>query len=707
MAQKVKAAAIWLLLLLHGVVVLGERTRDQMYQPIMGASCFRRLNGTHQTGCSSTHSGSVGVLHLINVEADLEFLLTSPPSPPYAPLIPPHLFTRNNIMRLKEAGPKIISVVLLINKPEKMKQFSHELNCPNQYSGLGNSSGTATCDASNVASTWNPWGTGLLHEDFPFPIYYIADLDEINKLENCFEKFNNFDYESHAMRSLCAVEVKSFMSAAVNSEVCMRRTNFINNLGGTKYCDPLQGRNVYATLYPRNSPENTDDGKRIVNPIEKYIIVSCRLDTTSMFDGVGLGAMDSLMGLATMTMVAQMLRILLPAQNLLPDPHRNVLFVAFNGESYDYIGSQRFVYDLENLDFPTRSTRSSPISFENIELMLDIGTLDDIANIKLHTLHKSSSLAQQLLQQLNRYAKSSRYNFKVNFESSVGYHMPPTSGQSFLRRDSNFPAFILNAVPGNRYYHSIYDDPDNVAFVYANTSQDYTTLTDVSDFKDFDTNSLQMKVRNVSSIVAMTLYETLTGKEYQESKVANPFLADEFFYCFLQSSDCPLFKASSHPDSPSGLPLPPMRYISVLGGSQESSGWTYRLLGFLLSQPQPQVPMENCTQLPMSYFAGFNGTGECRLTTQNYTSALSPAFLMDDYDWSSRQYSTWTESTWSQFSARIFLRPSNMHEITTLSIGVVVFIISFCLIYIITSRWEVLLDDVPASNAAFPQPTAC
>lgn len=253
-----------------------------------------------------------------------------------------------------------------------------------------------------------------------------------------------------------------------------------------------------------------------------------------------------------------MLHILLPSRNTLTDPKRNVLFVAFNGESYDYIGSQRFVYDMENLAFPTRSTRTTPISFDNIEFMLDIGTLDDIGNIKLHTL-TSTLLAKQLLQQLNRYAKSSRYGFNVNFESNVGYHIPPTSAQSFLRRDEKFPALILNAVPNNRFYHSIYDDVDNVAFVYANTSQDYTKLADVNDMKNISVNSLQMKVRNVSSIVAMTLYETLTGKQYQGNQVANPLLADEFFYCFLLSSDCPLFKASSYPNSPPGVPLPPMR----------------------------------------------------------------------------------------------------------------------------------------------------
>lgn len=75
-------------------------------------------------------------------------------------------------------------------------------------------------------------------------------------------------------------------------------------------------------------------------------------------------------------------------------------------------------------------------------------------------------------------------------------------------------------------------------------------------------------------------------------------------------------------------------------------------------------------------------------------------FQLKDYNWTSGQYSTWTESTWTQFSARIFLRPSNVHEVSILSTGIVFFIISFCIIYIISSRWEVLFEDVPASNAA-------
>lgn len=64
-----------------------------------------------------------------------------------------------------------------------------------------------------------------------------------------------------------------------------------------------------------------------------------------------------------------------------------------------------------------------------------------------------------------------------------------------------------------------------------------------------------------------------------------------------------------------------------------------------------------------------------------------------DYDWSSGQYSTWTESTWSPFSARIFLRPARVHEIFILTTGIVVLVFSFVLIYCISSRADVLFED--------------
>ncbi|XP_067616719.1 nicastrin [Eurosta solidaginis] len=692
-------------------VTRGESTNDRMFTNVRGSNCVRLLNGTHQRGCSSKLFGSAGALHLIRIVEDFEFILRNPPAPPYAPIIPPHLFTRENILRLKNEGQHNISVVVLINQVDKMTHFSHELACPNQYSGilLPNSTETATCNTRNADLSWNPWGTGLMHEDFPFPIYYVSDKEEIDKLLDCFNKFNNFDYDNHAKRSLCAVEVKAFMTAAVNSEVCYRRSKYPYNLSITRYCDPLGDHNVYATLYPRNKTETGEasslDDSRKIDPNEKFILISCRMDTTSMFESLGLGAKDSLIGYVTLLSLANTIKQYLPSNYNDLTRKLNLIFVVFNGESFDYIGSQSFVYDMENLDIPPFQTETTPISFENIELMIDIGTLDETSTINIHTLN-ATERAKSFTTLINLQSR----NFNVDYQLSEGINLPPTSAQSFLRKMPTFPALILNAKPTNKYYHSIYDDANNVNFTYGNyTKQNYTRLMATEEaLKYFTSNSIQIKIRNVSSSLALALTNMLYSDERVNGIYASPILIDELLYCFLKSSDCRLFKDESAVSSLEALTDPPPRYVSVEDGLQAASGWTYRLMGLLLSSVKNNISKQNCDEMPsLLWMNGQTGVGECRQTTHYYSHALSPAFLIENYDWKSGEYSTWTESTWSPFSTRIFLRPSKTHEVMTLSIGIVVLIISFCLVYIISSRSDVLFEGATTSSDTLTAPTAC
>lgn len=222
--------------------------------------------------------GSVGVLHLVRGYKDIQFITNNPPAPPYAVIISADLFTRINIMPLKNS-PHVSGIVLIKHVALTLgaSAFSQELQCPNEHSSYNN----ASCsDATN----WNPFGTGLMHETFPFPIYYIEDQMEIDLLTNCYEHYNGGDHEYQHQRSLCAIEIKQFMTASVNTEVCLRRSQAGYNVSPTRFCDPLTGQNVYATLYPREEISNVAEAK--VQPTEKFILVTARLDTTSMFDGM-------------------------------------------------------------------------------------------------------------------------------------------------------------------------------------------------------------------------------------------------------------------------------------------------------------------------------------------------------------------------------------------------------------------------------------
>ncbi|XP_058451591.1 nicastrin [Malaya genurostris] len=699
------AISYCLLLSIYLEYASAQRIKDDMYTPISGAHCFRRLNGTHVTGCSSQLGGSVGVLHFIRSATDIDFITEQHPAPPYAPVIPPHLFTRDNILQLRDRGGRHVSAVILINNATLLDHYSQESRCPNQFSSLMASGEENVCNVANADSSWNPWGTGLLLEDFPFPIYYVADPDEISKLYDCFEKFNNFELENQHQRSLCSIQVNAFMSASVDSRVCLARSTFFNSLNPVKFCDPLQGKNVFASLFPRDQVKIDD---RSVDTKERIILVSTRMDTTTMFDGIGLGAMGSLIPFTILMSIAHFLAKVLPNRVNPTDP--NVLFVFFNGEAYDYIGSQRFVYDLQKGAFPTKGGMTNPIAMENIDLMIDLGTIDNLNHLKIYHASQIRVLPKmvQLIQQIN-----SSFRFNITADRPIlTKNLPPVSSNSFLRENVSFPSVIFTSTAENRFYHSIYDDNENLKFVYGNHSNgtDFTQLEDLTQRSQlFTDDSIQIRIRNVSALLGMTIFELITGTSYTARFGPNSVLIDEFLYCFLHSADCPLFHAAAKPDSPKAFPVPPTRYISVHSTlPSEASGWIHRLLGLLVGQKVEKSTKAECQamHLPYNWYAGYSGLGECHLTTQNFTQAMSPAFLDNNYDFASGRYSTWTESTWREMSARIFVRPSASHETLTLSVGFIVMAISFVMVFLINSRSDVLFNQ-NASTIPITPPTQC
>ncbi|CAO1428972.1 unnamed protein product [Diamesa tonsa] len=656
-----------------------DRIKNNIYDNVDGAFCFRRLNGTHQTGCSSKNKGSVGVLHHIEKDSDFDFVLNNPPAPPYVPILAARFFTRENILKLQKSP--FVSGIVLVNDTEKLDTFSHDSKCPNQFSAYAKQ---PKCDVLKPETTWNPFGTNLMYEDFEIPIMFLSSQNESKKVIDCFKKFNT-NLEKQAESSLCSIEIVTFMSAAGNSEICRRRSQSTHTLSQTRYCDPLQGKNIYATVFPRQiiNPDN-----RTVNETEKFIMVSARLDTTSMFDGVGLGAVDSLASAATLISIGHYLRKILSdtdfnSQNL------NVLFVLFNGESYDYIGSQRFVFDLKNEnDFPALSSYTNPINFESIVLMIDIGPLDSFNDLHFYQLNDF-----ELGKNFASYVQPYSTKFNISLTSLNTDNMPPTSAQSFLRESMSFPVLVVaTRKPTNQFYHSIYDDVKNLNYTYFNTSKDFDQLDDLSSNDgSIPSSSVQVKIRNISTVLAMGIYEMITGGKYTKNLAASSVMIDELLHCYLESTNCPLFKATMKEESFHGNNYPPQRYISVQSSfTLEATGWAYRVFGFVLSEKVANYTKENCTVMPMYWMPGSKTEGECRRTTQNLSYAISPAFTIDGYDFKSNRYSLWTESTWNALSARIFLHPSATHESLTLSIGFVVMIISFVIVYLVNTKTDVL-----------------
>ncbi|CAG9770381.1 unnamed protein product [Ceutorhynchus assimilis] len=659
-----------------------DRLKDQMYIKINGSvACYRRMNSTHQIGCSSNRGGSIGIIHYCDTSQDLDFILKNGSAGQYIPVIPTSLFSLDVMTELISNKHKIAGLIL--HPTEKPDKFSHDTQCPNsRYSVDG------TCSSK---SSWNPWGTGLLFADIPFPMFFTENQEQVQIIKQCFQNFNNFSYSTQGDRSLCSLELSAFMYATTSTPTCRRRNNIITNLNPVKLCDPLGDSNVWGSLFPL--VEQQEANNQNAKPINdyKYIVVAARMDTTSLFEKTS-GAESPITGVVTLLSIAKLLKQMLPDN--VSGVRKNVLFILFNGETYDYIGSQRLLYDMERGHFPTDLPINNDILPtiypENITLFIELSQLAPGRATYAHYI-ANSELINKFVQSLSENNPS---NLPVN---SVPNSLPPSSLHTFIRGNSSIKGLVLTNHEKeyrNHYYNSLYDNASNIEFVYMNGS-------------NIPHNSIQKYVGDVATMVAKSIYQELMGQNYTDLAVLNLTLVDEMFHCYLEDPNCKLHMAVQKgrlPKSPLSL------YVGVSVVDNFFTTLVTRTLAWFTGDPvAPSGP--NCTNLVGNHvFVYYNLSHSldrlddmwCYRATVNMTEAVSPAFIIEDYDWSSNKYSSWSESTWNDMGMRMFLTPSSAHQKVTITLGSIVMIFSFIIVYFMKSKSHVLFnlpvrEDPPAN----------
>nr|XP_023018628.1 nicastrin [Leptinotarsa decemlineata] len=671
----------------------GERTKDQMYDNIDGSSgCYRRLNATHQIGCSSKRGGSTGVIHVCETLDDLNHILYNGTAPPYIPVMPARLFTMKIVQKLINSK-KVSGLVLHLSNDtiKSLDHFSHEYQCPNPLSSIAD-----TC--SSKGSIWNPYGTGLLYADIPFPIFYLENEDEVMKIKKCFEKFNNFSYNTQVDRSLCSLELKAFMYATTNTQTCRRRSNIASNMNPMKFCDPLGDSNIWASLHPLVEGPKRNETKPIRDT--SYIVVAARMDTTSMFDRTS-GANSPITGIVTLLTIAKYLKQILGV-NETREGKRNILFMLFNGETYDYIGSQRMLYDMLRGDFPIRGVSEAndilPIIHpENISLYIELSQMGNTNNdLFVHYLVDN--------EEINEFYNKLQTNSRVVKFQNVSTSLPPASLHTFLKNISTFPGLIISDHKSsytNHFYNSIFDNSTNIQYQYYNASDD--------DSQQIPNDSLQYFIANVSEIIGNSIFEEITKKKYDGNGTVDVTLVDELLHCYLEDPNCKVHQALRKGGKFSNGPL--NLYVGVDHVINYATTVTALTLGWFTGDIVGDGNV-NCTNHPRNYaFKFYNmsksiqqlNTTKCYKITMNTTEAISPAFLIPDYDWSSGEFSSWTESTWAEMNVRMFLKPSAAHEKMTIAIGCISMIFSFVIVYFVKSRSLILFTPLSATES----PTNC
>ncbi|XP_041974458.1 nicastrin [Aricia agestis] len=685
-----------------------ERLHEQIYSSIEGsAACFRRLNGTHQAGCSSSFNGAVGVVHMVRDISHAQWVVYNATAGPYMPVVSTSVF--NIVIELLLEEPSNIAGILVFhNATARPSSFSHELKCPNEYYNTKESK----CPSSN-GLVWNEIGTGLLRRDIPYPIFYLPNskIDVINQIEQCFERFN-LDLNNQKGNPLCSLQLNSFMYAAVNTVTCLRRSASSDILTATKVCDPLGDYNVYYSLFPR-SKETEPKTKPVT-------LVTARIDTASLFDGVAPGAASSVIGLVGLITTASVLSKMIPVNdsNLYDN---NVLFTLFNGESYDYIGSQRVAYDISQESWPPLL----PLNSEQIPLHVELGQIGGSLKLfknnswPMYAYAPYTDLPAQITEFL---AKFSNYLNEVNMTVTPKFTMnlPPSSVHSFRRilknaTESAKLSELLLVDHGdtftNKYYESVLDDEENIGYVYHNISigSDGTFVSTEALLANgtMKAYEAQVKLARLATALARTLYQEVTGKPYSGNVSASAHMVDEVLYCFLSSQACRVLAAADYGAGSAGAG-PPERpaplYVGVAAAASPAALYAGHALALLtgdhLTANKTECDVLDKPGYTYYWLRGWNLTGVCIQTTMNFSAAVSPAFIISDYDMTSGVYSSWTESVWQAMWARVFVSAGGGGARAAGAAGAVVTLLAALLTWRLQKDPAMFtLADRPASSA--------
>ncbi|KAM6989230.1 nicastrin [Tautogolabrus adspersus] len=652
--------------------------------------CVRLLNATHQIGCQSSLSGDVGVLHVLESEENLDWVLHSGLNPPYLVILEYPLFTRSVMMKLKNGSSRVAGVAVVAPNTNPPEGFSPHTSCPNENTGVYTDTYDPALAHCNM-TVWNPLGNGLSYEEYDFPIFSLKDDNDTRVIRQCYFDHNRAVNGSTPQYPLCAMQLYSHMSAVTDTATCMRRNDINFSISPEMVCDPLGDYNVWASTRPLN---NTAKGHKMW---ESVVILAARLDSRSFFFDIAPGAESGVSGFVTLLAAAHALRNATQEAQ----PNRTILYTFFQGETFDYIGSSRMVYDMQNNQFT--------VDMDNVHSVVEIGQVGLRADSKLW-LHsdpvsrKNSSVNDEVRKLIDNF-QSAAAGVGVSVEEpSFSQPLPPSSFQRFLRARP-IPGVVIEdhkSAFTNSFYESMYDTAE-----YLNIS--YPSNLTPEEQLEFVTDTAKA-LTEVATLVARALYMQAGGAEPQLSSIkADPQIVTGMLYGFLVRSNNSWFQQILPSDLMSHLADRPTNfYVGVHQQSSEPTLLVQYLLANLTGNT-PNITQNDCqnqredekdteskhmyTYMWVQGTAPPNSTkreGFCVRSTVRLSKALSPAFDLREY--TSKDYSTWTESRWKTIKGRIFLVASHELEMLTLGVGIAILISSLLITYIVSSKADMLFS---------------
>ncbi|KAK7285267.1 hypothetical protein RJT34_20032 [Clitoria ternatea] len=364
----------------------------------------------------------------------------------------------------------------------------------------------------------------------------------------------------------------------------------------------------------------------------------------------------------------------------LADLDKQLVFAVFTGEAWGYLGSRRF---LEELDIHSDAVHG--LNHTLIEMVIEIGSVgkglsQGVKNFFAHA-EGDSSATNQIMVSLKRAKESlPSENIKIASASSSNPGIPPSSLMSFLEKNSAISGVILedfDSVFVNEFYHSHLDDLSNV-----NSST----------------------VVAAASLIARTLYMLASETEVvQDSTLAainaNVSLVEQLLGCLLNCDpglSCELVKKYISPTS-----ICPSHYVGVFmdePSPKPSTGYINDVPRFVwnfladITSIHRENNSSGCQQGcngrdEVCVKVETDGKGVCILSSTRYVPAYSTRLKFEAGVWnvlppnSSDKMGVvdpvWTESNWNSIGMRVYTVQNAAYDRLILFWGITLTILAY------------------------------
>ncbi|CAL0301415.1 unnamed protein product [Lupinus luteus] len=619
--------------------------QNTMYNVVDGYPCVRLLNLSGTIGCSNPGRDKV-VAPIVRFENVDEI------SEPSAILVSendfPNLFARisDDISFASKVGGVLVEPGA--DMQNKLKGFSPDQKFPQ----------AEFAPYDNINYKWNPIGSGIMWKSYNFPVFLLAE----SGTKTLQEFITKNDGKSKSYTSNVAefdLVMQTMRSGTHDSESCLKEAT----------CLPLGGYSVWSSLPPIN-----------VSSLKKpksIILTVASMDSASFFRDKSLGADSPISGLIALLAAVDALSHV----DGLGDLSKQLVFGVFTGEAWGYLGSRRFLLELDMHSDAVHGLDSSLF-----ETVIEIGSVgkgfsQGVNNFFAHSKGDSSA-TNQTMAALKRAQETLRTeNIKITSASASNPGIPPSSLMVFSKKNPAISGVVLedfDSVFVNKFYHSHLDDLSNVnssAVVAAASLVARTLYILASETKDVQDSALTSINVNVS------LVEQLMGCLLG----CDPGLSCELVKKYISpASTCPGHYVGVIQDEPSSTPY--SGYIN------DVPRFIWNFLADRTSISREHNGSSNCQngcngRDEVCIKAEIDGKGACVLSTTRYVPAYSTRLKFESGVWTVLPANSsdsmgavdpvWTESNWNSISMRIYTIQVAAYDRLVLFVGVILTVLAY------------------------------